>query len=77
VKDPGQIAYEARFSEADRKRRYHREWATVPADAREVWARVESACQSPPRPAAPDAPGHEEGDRLTSSVCPASSEPST
>lgn len=63
ARDPGQIAYEARFTEQERRKRYASEWANLNAEAQELWARVEKACQdavrlsesiSPPIASPPD-----------------------
>lgn len=44
--DPGQIAYEARFTDEDRRKRYVNEWARLGPEERAVWARVELAAIS-------------------------------
>lgn len=41
--DPGQTAYEARFTDEDRRKRYANEWARLGPIEREMWARVEAA----------------------------------
>lgn len=44
--DPGQTAYEARFNEEDRRKRYANEWARLGPEERALWARVEAASAS-------------------------------
>ena len=66
TKDPGQTAYEARFSKEDREKRWFKEWDKLLAEDREIWARVEDAVRaSPPRPAATDAPERHQGGKLS------------
>lgn len=40
--DPGQTAYEARFTDEDRRKRYAHEWSRLGPIEREMWARVEA-----------------------------------